>query len=53
MATIDEHGEERPAFGMWLLAQRDRGDWIDGIAAAARTDRHFPSKGRWKWSGSA
>ena len=45
MVTTDRHGEKRPAFGMWLLAQRDRGDWIDGIAAAARADRQFPKQG--------
>lgn len=32
-------------FGRWLLAQRDRGDWIDGIADAARADRSFPKDG--------
>ncbi|WP_267381088.1 MULTISPECIES: hypothetical protein [unclassified Sphingomonas] len=33
------------AFGRWLLAQRDRGDWVDGIADAARADRNFPKEG--------
>lgn len=32
-------------FGAWLLAQVDRGDWIDGLAAAARADRGFPKRG--------
>lgn len=32
-------------FGRWLLTQRDRGDWIDGIADAARADRTFPKDG--------
>jgi uncharacterized protein YozE (UPF0346 family) len=35
----------RLAFGRWLLAQRDRDDWIDDIADAARTDRTFPKDG--------
>ena len=33
------------AFGRWLLRQRDRGDWIDGVAEAARADRQFPRDG--------
>lgn len=33
------------AFGRWLLKQRDRGDWIDGVAEAARADRQFPRDG--------
>jgi len=32
-------------FGRWLLNQRDRGDWIDGVADAARADRQFPKDG--------
>ena len=32
-------------FGRWLLAQRDRGDWIDDLAAAARQDNGFPRNG--------
>jgi hypothetical protein len=35
----------REAFGRWLLAQTDRGDWIDPIAAAARKDSAFPKDG--------
>lgn len=37
--------EMREPFGSWLLAQRDRGDWIDDLATAARTDRGFPRNG--------
>jgi hypothetical protein len=33
------------SFGAWLLSQRERGDWVDGIAAAARSDRTFPKNG--------
>jgi hypothetical protein len=32
-------------FRALALAQRDRGDWIDGIADAARADRTFPKDG--------
>jgi hypothetical protein len=32
-------------FGKWLLAQRDRGDWVDALATAARADRAFPKNG--------
>ena len=37
--------ETKPAFGQWLLKQRDRGDWVDGLADAARADRTFPKNG--------
>ena len=36
---------KQESFGRWLLAQHDRGDWIDGLAAAARADRMFPKEG--------
>lgn len=42
-AIIRQHKAE--PFGGWLLAQRDRGDWIDELAAAARADRGFPKNG--------
>lgn len=32
-------------FARWLLAQRDRGDWIDNLADAARRDPGFPKNG--------
>lgn len=32
-------------FGRWLLSQKDRGDWIDEIASAARKDPLFPKNG--------
>lgn len=35
----------REPFGRWLLAQRDRGDWIDAVATAARADLRFPKDG--------
>ncbi|KQN08879.1 hypothetical protein [Sphingomonas sp. Leaf28] len=45
MQTEDQYVETRPAFGAWLLKQRDRGDWVEGIADAARADRTFPRDG--------
>lgn len=43
--TDDQHQDDRPVFGRWLLTQRDRGDWVDAIADAARADRTFPKSG--------
>lgn len=37
--------EPKEAFGRWLLAQKDRGDWIDDLAIPARVDRQFPKDG--------
>lgn len=44
---LDERMRQRDdePFGRWLLAQRDRGDWIDDLAAAARQDHGFPKNG--------
>lgn len=41
----DRYQPKRETFGRWLLAQKDRGDWVDGLAAAARGDRDFPKDG--------
>lgn len=41
----NDQEQPKPAFGSWLLKQRDRGDWVDGIADAARADRTFPKNG--------
>jgi uncharacterized protein YozE (UPF0346 family) len=41
----DDQAKPKIAFGRWLLTQRDRGDWVDGIAEAARADRTFPKDG--------
>ncbi|MGK6354710.1 hypothetical protein ACMGDH_05730 [Sphingomonas sp. DT-207] len=35
----------REPFGRWLIAQRDRGDWIDELANAVRADPAFPKDG--------
>jgi hypothetical protein len=37
--------DDREPFGRWLIAQRDRGDWIDALADAARKDSRFPKNG--------
>lgn len=45
---IDQHDDDQEpkiAFGEWITTQRDRGDWVDGIADAARADRTFPKNG--------
>lgn len=34
--------ERVESFGRWLISQRDRGDWIDDLANAARSDRQLP-----------
>lgn len=39
------YGTKVEPFGTWLLQQRDRGDWIDDLALAARADRAFPRSG--------
>lgn len=41
----ERYRAKREPFGKWLLAQKDRGDWIDGLAAAARLDPAFPKDG--------
>ena len=41
----ERYAPKGEAFGRWLLAQRDRGDWVDGLADAARADRAFPKDG--------
>ena len=33
------------ALGKWMLTRRDRGEWINGIADAARADHTFPKNG--------
>ena len=41
----DDDQEPKLAFGKWITTQRDRGDWVDAIADAARADRAFPKSG--------
>jgi hypothetical protein len=42
---MDNDNARDVTFGKWLLAQKDRGDWVDGLADAARADRTFPKTG--------
>lgn len=42
MMVLEQDAGTRPSFAEWLLQQRDRGDWIDQLAEAARKDRTFP-----------
>lgn len=44
MTDARYHAKAEP-FGRWLIAQRDRGDWMDALAHAARSDRSFPKDG--------
>jgi hypothetical protein len=39
------HDGEKQAFGLWLLAQHHRSDWIGDLARTARADRKFPDGG--------
>lgn len=45
MIGQNEDARQQVAFGRWLLTQRDRGDWVDGIAEAASADRTFLHEG--------
>lgn len=45
MPNQDFSNAAEQAFGAWLLTQKDRGDWVDDLAAAARADRTFPKNG--------
>lgn len=45
MKGVTSPSRKAEAFGRWLIAQRDRGDWIDPIANAARADPAFPKDG--------
>lgn len=45
MIDHDNQSDAQLPFGRWLLTQHDRGDWVDGIADAARADRTFPKNG--------
>jgi uncharacterized protein YozE (UPF0346 family) len=44
-ASIEIDTSDRIAFGRWLLTQRERGDWVDTLADAARSDARFPKDG--------
>jgi hypothetical protein len=40
-----QRSPDREPFGRWLVAQKDRGDWVDALADAARKDPRFPKNG--------
>jgi hypothetical protein len=44
-SSPDRYAKSKGPFGRWLLEQRDRGDWVDDLAGAARADRTFPKDG--------
>lgn len=43
--SIDGYGERRPAFGAWLLAQKDRDGTLGELIATAKKDPRFPKHG--------
>lgn len=46
LAEIDpRYAPQPPAFGAWLLKQKDRGGFIGELAKGAATDRAFPKAG--------
>jgi hypothetical protein len=49
LPPLATHPKETPmnreTFGLWLLSEKGRGDWIDDLADAARADRKFPKDG--------
>ena len=42
---MTDHDEPKPAFGQWLMTQKDRSDLIGQLAAGAVVDRRFPRNG--------
>lgn len=41
----DDQHESKPAFGHWLVTQKDRGDLVGQLAVGAIADRRFPRNG--------
>lgn len=41
----DHDDEPKPAFGQWLMTQKDRTDLIGQLAVGAVADRRFPLNG--------
>jgi uncharacterized protein YozE (UPF0346 family) len=41
----DEQQQPKPAFGQWLMTQKDRSDLVGQLAAGAVVDRRFPRNG--------
>ena len=42
---MTDDDEPKPAFGQWLMAQKDRRDLVGQLAAGAVVDRRFPHTG--------
>ena len=42
---MTDRDEPKPAFGQWLMAQKDRSDLVGQLAASAVIDRRFPRNG--------
>jgi uncharacterized protein YozE (UPF0346 family) len=40
-----DHGELKPAFGHWLMTQKDRSDLVGQLAIGAVADCRFPHNG--------
>jgi hypothetical protein len=46
MADYEEDQQEpKPAFGHWLMTQKDRSDLVGQLAIGAVADRRFPRNG--------
>ncbi|SEN16910.1 hypothetical protein SAMN05192583_2121 [Sphingomonas gellani] len=43
--NMDLYTPAKPAFGSWLIAQKDRGGLLGQLAAGAAADRGFPKHG--------
>jgi len=41
----DDQQQLKPAFGQWLMAQKDRSDLVGQLATGAVADRRFPRNG--------
>jgi uncharacterized protein YozE (UPF0346 family) len=41
----DDQQGLKPAFGQWLMTQKDRSDLVGQLAAGAVADRRFPRNG--------
>lgn len=42
---MTDNDEPAPAFGQWLMTQKDRTDLVGQLAAGAAVDRRFPRYG--------
>ena len=45
MTDASRNETKREPFGRWVTGQRERSDWIEELAFAARGDRTFPKDG--------